>query len=341
MSTAEVASSVADVLAPRPVRSVASTPATPAPRPKATAPAVQRVNIPQPAGVAAPPRRVAQPAPRVQAQPKRVVRAQQPAQRVVRQVAPTAGGKCNNASGVSHQYIGRNGMPVRCGPQADAPVFYSTNGQVLNPATVSPNARIVPKHVYEQQQAARITQPVPKGYRSAWQDDRLNQKRAHMTRAGKAQSDLIWTNTVPRRLIVASTGRDVTRSFPGLRYPHTSMAQQQSAAVQPRAVVSSKSKATVQRAQPRVSTRSVAPKKPAAAAGKRYVQVGTFGVASNAQRAAQQIQRMGLPVRIGKFTRGGKEMRIVLAGPFKTASHTGGALNALRGAGYRDAFARN
>ena len=86
---------------------------------------------------------------------------------------------------------------------------------------------------------------------------------------------------------------------------------------------------------------AAAPRKPVAVSSKRFVQVGTFGVASNAQNTAARIQRMGLPVRIGKFSRGGKEMRIVLAGPFKSSAHIGGALNAVRQAGFRDAFARN
>jgi len=299
---------------------------------------------------------VRQPAPRIQQVQPRIVQTAPAAttRRVVRQ-AGTTGARCNNASGVSAQYIGRNGLPVRCGPQAQNPVTYVTpSGQILDPSTVSANATIVPRHVYNQQQAARVTQPIPHGMRPAWQDDRLNRKRAHMTRAGNAQTDLVWTKEVPRRLIVASTGRDVTRAFPGLRYPHTSMAQQQLAGQQPavqQRVVSSKGKTVyrTQKAQPvqkrvqqpaRVSTRSAAPRKPAAAASGRFVQVGTFGVAANAQRTAQRVQSMGLPVRIGKFMRGGKEMRIVLAGPFQSGAHTGGALAALRKAGYRDAFAR-
>lgn len=341
--------SVATALAPKPVRTVASKKAIPAPRPKAKAPVVQRVNIPQPTGVSAPmQRRVAQP---------QIVRKPVPQQRIVRVQPQTqqpriataksaTATRCANATGISRQYIGRNGLPVRCGPQAEAPVFYSRSGQVLNAADISPNARIVPKHVYELQQAARIAQPVPKGYRQVWSDDRLNPNRAHMTVAGKQATDLIWSREVPRRLIARDTGRDVTRAFPGLRYPYTSMAQQQQALVQQQVVVSSKNQAAatvrrVQRQPARVSTQSPAPSKPAAAAGKRFVQVGTYGVPSNAQRAAQQVQRMGLPVRIGKFTRGGKQMRIVLAGPFKSGAHTGGAVSALRRAGYRDAFARN
>lgn len=330
--------SLAEALAPRPVRTVAS---TPAPRPKASAPTVQRVNIPQPSGVAKPVRRVAKPTV-VQPRPQQIARVQPrvQTQRVVRQSA----GKCNGASGVSSQYIGRNGLPVRCGPQTSPHITYRTpDGRVLDPSSVSPNARIVPRHVYEQQKAAQIRQPVPEGYRPVWEDDRLNPKRAHMTPAGRAQTAMIWTNDVPRRLVMADTGRDVTRAFPGLRFPFTSMAQQQT-----RAVVSTKSQPAAQRVvrrqvqqTARVSTRSAAPKKPAAAVGKRFVQVGTFGVADNAHRTAQRVQQMGIPVRIGKFMRGGKELRTVLAGPFQTSAHTGGALTALRNAGYRDAFARN
>jgi len=95
------------------------------------------------------------------------------------------------------------------------------------------------------------------------------------------------------------------------------------------------------RKQVRVSTRTSAPRKPAAVTGKRFVQVGNFGVVSNAQNTAARVQRMGLSVRTGKFSRGGKEMRIFLAGLFKSSVHVGGALNAVRKAGFRDAFARN
>lgn len=369
---------VASVLAPKPVRTVASTPAAkPVVRkPVAAAPQVQRVNIPQPAGVQRPVRRAQQQAlpqvrqPVVQAPQPRIVRVQ-PQRQVAQQPRRVTAGTqvCQGASAVSQRYIGGRGAAVRCGPQTGAIVttragdvrggtFRSASGQVLDAASVNPNAIVVPRHVYEEQQAARIVTPVPQGYRPAWNDDRLNPRRAHQTLAGKAQMDLIWTQTVPRRLIVQSTGRDVTRSFPGLRYPYTSLAQQQAALSQgltTGTVISSKGTApqrvqkrvvrkqvaAQQPRQARVSTRQTAPRKPAQAAGHRFVQVGTFGVASNAQNTAARLQRMGLPVRIGKFNRGGKTMRIVLAGPFASPAHTNGALTAVRRAGFRDAFPRN
>ena len=110
-------------------------------------------------------------------------------------------------------------------------------------APLPPGTRVVPRHVYDNRRnTTNFT--VPKGYRAAWDDDRLNPKRAETslrpgdpnrvvvvprnyraawddgrlnpgrglrTASGDAQSDLIWTRTVPRRLVPASTqGRIVT-----------------------------------------------------------------------------------------------------------------------------------
>jgi len=361
---------VASVLAPRPVRTVASTPVVK----QRIAPKMQTTRAPRPSTFRQDPPRI-QAAPvqgpqrRVQAQP-RIVRVAptapvaQPRRIVTNTPRTTIGSQtCRGASAVSQQYIGRTGNAVRCGPQQGLIVtragdvqggtFRAANGQVLNAANVNPNAIVVPRHVYEKQQAAKLATGTPKGFKNAWQDDRLNQRLAHQTLGGKGQMDLVWTQTVPRRLIVRSSGRDVTRSFPGLRYPYTSAAQQNAAWSQGVQVISTQGQAprrvqeqrvvqqkVAPRKQVRVSTRTSAPRKPAAVVGKSYVQVGTFGVAANAQNTAARIQRMGMPVRIGKFSRGGKEMRIVLAGPFPSSAHVNGALRAVHNAGFRDAFAR-
>ena len=61
--------------------------------------------------------------------------------------------------------------------------------------------RIVPKHVYDAQ--GDTLPPVPKGYMPAWEDDRLNPHRAHMTRQGYRASQQVLSNTVPRRDLIA------------------------------------------------------------------------------------------------------------------------------------------
>ena len=91
------------------------------------------------------------------------------------------------------------------------------------------NTRVVPRHVYNEQQRSAVTNKVPKGFRKAWDDDRLNPKRAQMTVEGIRQSDLIWTRTIPRKLYVKGTGRVVNNLFPELRYPYTSMNDQNAA----------------------------------------------------------------------------------------------------------------
>lgn len=65
--------------------------------------------------------------------------------------------------------------------------------------------RIVPKHVYDMQ--GDTLPPVPKGYKPAWEDDRLNPHRAHMTRNGYRATQQVWSNTVPRRLL--REGQDI------------------------------------------------------------------------------------------------------------------------------------
>lgn len=47
--------------------------------------------------------------------------------------------------------------------------------------------------------AMKTTMP---GFKSAWSDGRLNPNRGGRTLAGQAQMELVWTNTVPRRLVV-------------------------------------------------------------------------------------------------------------------------------------------
>lgn len=87
-----------------------------------------------------------------------------------------------------------------------------------------------------------------------------------------------------------------------------------------------------------VSSKSVAV--PQAVAGARFVQVGSFGVAENASRAAARLQALGLPVQVGRGTIKGKPVQIVKAGPFASDGQAAAALQAARGAGFGDAILR-
>lgn len=205
----------------------------------------------------------------------------------------------------------------------------------------------------------------PKGYRKAWNDDRLNPNRGKQLLSGALQTALIWTQTVPRHLIDRTSGKDVTATYNYLVYPYTDYARQKrdlragthvvvkNAGGQRFIVLKSRlrsdanGRTVLQKAT--LSTKSVAPAPvartvpaqvaPRAQSG-RYVQVGTFGVAANAQRTAARLQGAGLPVRLGHVKRGGKTLQIVMAGPFADAAQMNGALATVRRAGFRDAFVR-
>jgi hypothetical protein len=309
---------------------------------------------------------------------------------------------CPGASPLSQQYMRAGaGYTVRCGPQAEAIVAHRSAPGVLHrsqapqpyrTAAVMPTARtaqaldiaprvvvsapvptappapavgtqtrIVPKHVAINRINTTNVQ-VPRGYRRVWEDDRLNPRRAEQTLEGRADMLLVWTQTVPRRLVNRATGEDVTAKVPliypyldietqnrklGLvkivhrdgqvikrvvRYRKTAPAHRNVRTLRPEVVYSSRSAPAapapqVQRATPKVS----------GAAG--YVQVGVFGNPANAQRAARQIAGLGLPARIGKQTRGGKTYHSVQAGPIAGGSAQN-AVAQLRRAGFGDAYLR-
>ena len=72
----------------------------------------------------------------------------------------------------------------------------------------------------------------------------------------------------------------------------------------------------------------------------QYVQIGTFGVQTNAQQAISRLQSRGLPVARGNATLNGQPMQVILAGPFASPAELMAALNAARAMGYSDAFVR-
>ena len=92
--------------------------------------------------------------------------------------------------------------PVIITPQRTVPSVPNRTVRVQKYSQPKPRVyeeRIVPKHVYDAQ--GNTLPAVPKGYKPAWEDDRLNPHRAHMTRQGHRATQQIWSNTVPRRLL--------------------------------------------------------------------------------------------------------------------------------------------
>ncbi len=151
---------------------------------------------------------------------------------------------------------------------------------------------------------------IPSGYRSAWDDNRLNPNRGPRTARGDAQMAALYDVT---KVPMADANPEKPNGL----------------IVQPEAglLVSSKSSqpAGVQAA-------------PAAPTGRRYVQVGMFNVMSNAEAAAAKLRAIGLPGRIAK-TRSGKT--VVIAGPYASAADLRAALAKARNGGFSDAFTRS
>ncbi|WP_438991654.1 SPOR domain-containing protein [Lentibacter sp.] len=345
---AAVAPAPAPVAAPKPVAAKAK-PVAPAPRvakaaqPRVidatptTRPAPQRVQqarLFQPAQKPAPkPVMPVQPvAQKAKVAPLAPAAAAQSAQRKTRTTS------CPNFTGISAKYAG-SGKNVRCGPQSQSPLGRAqakqqpaaqTSGQTAQIKNTG-QARVMPRHANTEQTRSTVGTKIPKGYRKAWDDDRLNPNRGQMTVEGIRQSDLIWTRTIPRRLYIKDTGRVVNTLFPDLRYPYTSMADQNAAMG---LTASSRSK-PAKAAAPRTQAAAATPK----ATGNRYVQVGMFANENNAKRAAQQITAAGLPARFGTLKKGGKSYRLVMAGPFPS-NQLKAAVATARRAGFSDAYAR-
>jgi len=268
--------------------------------------------------------------------------------------AQTASGTsvCANASAFSQQYINSGKItPVRCGPQDGLPYTPGPTRTVVakskaDMVKVAPAQNRVVSRKDTNGASVKVVRRVvaaqtpPKGYRPVWKDGRLNPKRAQGTAEGIAAMNLVWTQDLPRQLIDENSGRNVTGLFPKLKFPFLSMSAQ-NREMQTR--ISTKS---VKAVTPKVVKRNVkvvaksAPKKPAAAAKGRYVQIGTFGNAANVQKNVRRLKASGMPVRVANITSKGRKLQIVLAGPFQSSKRLGSALRALRGAGYNDAFIR-
>ncbi|SLN42613.1 Sporulation related domain protein [Pseudooctadecabacter jejudonensis] len=194
------------------------------------------------------------------------------------------------------------GLPVRCGPQALSPSGRASV-QTTQRAT-NPIAQLLGQEPLPLSNAnlgvALRTPPPPHGYERVWSDGRVNPSRG-----------------LPTTRVV----RPGTVTY----------------ATQPRAVAQPQTQAA-----PQTTTRAVAPapQRAEAISGHRYVQVATFADRDQAQAAARSLRSRGLPMRVGVFNSQGREMRMVLAGPFASERQLQNALGTARGAGFSGAFTR-
>ncbi len=148
----------------------------------------------------------------------------------------------------------------------------------------------------------------PKGYKLAWDDDRLNPLRGVGTAQGQAQQDQVWTREVPAQLVVAKPQKAATA----------------------RVTVSTMSAPAPQMGR-QAGTQAVA-------GHASYVQVGTFGQPENAAAVRARLMALGLPVSTARIDRKGKILQVVYAGPFGSAVAAQAALVQARGAGFGDAI---
>lgn len=316
--------------APAPVARVAPTPA-PAPT------IVGRRPIDTVASITTPPRiratqtqrTVAQPTyvPAPIVQPSRRVVAQQPSpqpetrSQPAQRVASSTGGSgkigCYTDAPVAERFRLQNGGTVVMCTRGDGDIANARPPRLLaGAAAVAPSGYLEgpdPAAHVGTRQSQRVVVSTqdqakpPKGYKLAFEDDRLNPNRGKGTRQGWADQDQVWTREVPARLVA-----DVAKAE-GKRV------------VVRRVHVSSKSEDT-----------SAKPK----ATGRSYVQVGTFGQPANAEGASSRLSQMGLPVARSKISKNGKPLQIVLAGPFGSRAEAQAALSKARSAGFADAFIR-
>ena len=296
-----------------------------------------------------------------------------------RPVQLVANAVCPGLSNVTRIFTLDDGRSaVRCGgwgtseytivrvAETPAPPLFAAGAPTSAPAPASgPDLMPLPQPTAAQQPAAGALPPIPKGYRAAWTDGRLNPYRGHGTAEGDAAMNLVWTRTVPRQLVDTRSGAKVNARFPWLSYPVTARPPQPTvklASAPPQAATKVATAASrdpgrkwVRVANTRTSTArlstSNAPAASGAASGaaapaarhgggRAYVQVGSFGVPANAARTRDRLQALGLPVQTGTLTSGGRTLQVVMAGPFVAQTQLAAALTAARRAGFRDAFIR-
>ena len=278
----------------------------------------------------------------------------------------TTASSCPGASALSQQYISNGSrLAVRCGPQDEAP-----GTRVIDAASLPPGTRVIPRHVWEER-ANAMNLPVPEGYRSVWEDDRLNPQRGVRTlapasqrapqvpagyrpaweddrlnpmrgvtsAAGNAQTAAIWNDDVPRTRAVPVPAEVAVARTDRVQSADTVLkdSQVRRGGTTTRTTTSSPPRRIDSVRTDTVGKVRQAQPQPQAVA-PQYVRVGAFNSDAEARRAAQQLaRRSGLTMRLGTATKGSRTYKLVLAGPFTSDAAAQSALGKVRGAGYSGA----
>lgn len=146
-----------------------------------------------------------------------------------------------------------------------------------------------------------IAPPIEKThYVAAWKDDRLNPLRGQGTAEGWAMQAQIWTQKSPMKLVSKQPAAPANDT---MRVMQSSMSSGD-------------------------------------AGDARYVQVGTFANAQNVANVSGALAAMGLPVTKSAMTKAGRDLVVVLAGPFENGQAAQQALGMAQQAGFGDAFLR-
>ncbi|WP_171178219.1 SPOR domain-containing protein [Ruegeria sp. HKCCD8929] len=95
--------------------------------------------------------------------------------------------------------------------------------------------------------------------------------------------------------------------------------------------------AAIEAAEPEVAAAPAAPAKTSSLM-KPYVQIGTYGVEENANRAAEQLQAAGLTATVREGTRRDKPLWRVLAGPVQTRAERKELQKKVAELGFSDAY---
>lgn len=136
---------------------------------------------------------------------------------------------------------------------------------------------------------------------------------ADVTPRGDAQMEMVWTNTVPRKLVKKVRAKEVA------------VARAYSTSTKTPTIARSRTRTTATVSKPATTT-------------ARYVQIGTFGNPANVSRTIARFQAGGYPVRTRAIKNKGRSLKVVYLGPFSSTGELRNAMGTARKAGFRDAI---